>query len=155
MLARAQVVARVVVRSQRTVQEARGPVTLSTLEVQDAVKGAHPGAVLTLYQVGGAAAGGGRGRWVQGAHRFAVGDEAVVFLTHHMHAGVPMEVLLGLGTGTFTVVRDSDGAVVGLSEAVGDVVQWNAAAAKRPQPRSYASWDALVAALEPGAAVDP
>src|SRR4051812_25727113 len=79
--ARADVVVHARVIEQRVVDAGavRGTrtATLTTLLVLDADKGAHAGDRLVVYQPG--ALDGVRVRWIDGAHRFTIGDEVVLF----------------------------------------------------------------------------
>lgn len=100
---RADVIVRAKVVAHTVVDEARGPVTYTKLLVLDATKGAKAGETLTVYQPG--AADGVRVRWVDGAHRFAVGEEVIFYAVRFTHAGKPVVVAMAPGVGVTTVKR--------------------------------------------------
>jgi hypothetical protein len=100
MTARADYVVHAHVVAQRVADEARGPVTYTTLAVDESIKGARRGDQLVVYQPG--VLDGVRVRWVVGAHHFHVGDEVVFFGARHTHAGQDVVIALTPGYGTFT-----------------------------------------------------
>jgi hypothetical protein len=100
---RADVIVRARVVAQTVVDEARGPVTYTKLAVLDATKGAKAGEVLVVYQPG--VADGVRVRWVDGAHRFQVGEEVLFYAVRFVHAGKPVVVAMAPGVGLTVVKR--------------------------------------------------
>ena len=98
--AKADVVVHVRVVAQRVVVEARGPVTYTTLTVLDADKGAKSHDALVVYQPGDATRGD---RWIDGAHRFHVGDELVFFGERFVHAGKHVVIAMAPGAGVVAV----------------------------------------------------
>jgi hypothetical protein len=100
---RADVIVHAKVVAQTVVDEARGPVTYTKLVVLDATKGAKAGEVLVVYQPG--VADGVRVRWVDGAHRFKVGEEVLFYAVRFTHAGKAVVVAMAPGVGLTVVKR--------------------------------------------------
>jgi len=92
--------------SQKELMEDGRVVTLSQVEVLDAIKGSAQGDVLTVYQVGGTAEG--QSLHISGAHTHVVGEEMVLFAMHHGDRVVSY----GVGTGKFRIERNSVDGVV-------------------------------------------
>lgn len=95
-----------VVHQESQIDEDGRIITLTTLEVIEAIKGASTGEYLTVYQVGGEYEG--RVLNVSGAHRYQLGEELFLF-------GLRMEdklVSYGLGLGKFKVLGGKDGEKV-------------------------------------------
>ena len=147
MTLRADVVAQVVVRDQRVIDDKGRPMTLTSLEVSDGIKGAKAGDVIELRQLGGSV--GGREMWIAGAHRFQIGEECVLFaMRPAVLAGGA--ILYGVGFGVFDVVDGVDGKK--LQEITGAVVRAEPQADGTTKflpvrPRAYDSLDAFKAEL--------
>lgn len=107
MTRRSEVVVQAKVVKQTVTQDAKGRIiTLSTLRVQDGLKGSRAGQELTLYQVGGEL--NGRVMRLQGASVYRPGEEIVLF-------AAPFQdkiVSYGLGLGKFNIVKDHSGTQV-------------------------------------------
>ncbi len=87
--------------SQKVTEDARGRIiTLSTLRVEDGMKGARTGQELTLYQVGGEL--NGRVMRLQGASVYRPGEEIMLFAVPHRD----QVVSYGLGLGKFNIIQD-------------------------------------------------
>jgi hypothetical protein len=99
---RADVIVHAKVIALDVVDEARGLVTYTKLVVLDASKGAKAGEVLVVYQPG--VADGVRVRWVDGAHRFKVGEVVEFYAVRFVHEGKPVVVAMAPGVG-LTVVK--------------------------------------------------
>lgn len=107
MSQKSEVVIHGVVFDQEVRQDERGRIiTLTTVEVLDGLKGAAKGEEIVIYQVGGTFQG--ISQWIAGNHRFAQGEEFILFGVRHDN----MVVSYGVGIGKFRVIRDASGTVV-------------------------------------------
>lgn len=119
MTHRSDVVIHGIVRTQDVIEERPGRiVTITTIEVLDAIAGAKVGDLVTIHQLGGSL--GGTEAWIAGAHRFALNEE-VVFFGNVIPKRPGVIVPYGIGFGIFDVVDDVDGRHV--VEAKSDVAQ--------------------------------
>lgn len=100
MTRRSELVVQARVAEQRVVQEAGRIVTLTDIEVIEGLKGAKTGEVLTIYQVGGTL--NGTRMWIEGAHRYEVGEQMILFGVRHGERVVSY----GVGIGKFRIVYD-------------------------------------------------
>jgi hypothetical protein len=140
MTRRSDVVVHARVADQRVVREGPRVVTLTDIEVIDGYKGAKPGDVLTVYQVGGDL--DGVKAWIAGAHEHKVGEEMVFFAVKHGERVVSY----GVGLGKFSVVHD--GALTRIVEDLGEVAVMQPTADGQaqftsPEPRTSASLEAF------------
>jgi len=107
MSLKSEVVIHGVVFDQEVRHDDRGRIiTLTTVEVLDGLKGATKGEQVVIYQVGGTFQG--ISQWIAGNHRFAQGEEFILFGVRHKD----MVVSYGVGIGKFRVIRDASGTVV-------------------------------------------
>lgn len=115
MTQKSEVVVHAVVYAQEVKTDSRGRIiTLTLVEVLDGMKGASKGEQLIIYQVGGSL--NGISQWIAGNHRFAAGEEFLLFGVRYEN----MIVSYGVGIGKFKVIRDETGVLV--VEDVNDVV---------------------------------
>lgn len=136
MTRRSELVAEARVADQRVVEENGRIITLTDVEVIDGIKGAKSGDVLTIYQVGGTL--NGTRMWIEGAHRYEIGEQMIFFGVRHGERVVSYGVGLGkfriVYDGSFQkVVEDLSGVVV-LKTGVGGQAEF-----ETPTPRSFPS----------------
>jgi hypothetical protein len=141
MTQRSDVIVHARVAAQRVERkEQLGIITLTDIEVIDGIKGAKPGDVLTIYQVGGSL--DGEHAWIAGAHKHRIGEEMVFFAVRH---GTQI-VSYGVGLGKFLV--EHDGKVPGVREDIGDIAVMERGPDGElrytsPEPRTAPSLDAF------------
>lgn len=141
MTQRSDVIVHARVADQRVERKGEvGIITLTDIEVIDGIKGAKPGDVMTIYQVGGSL--NGEHAWISGAHKHRVGEEMVLFAVRHGE----QIVSYGVGLGKFLVERD--GTVPSVREDLGDVAVMEKTADGQlrftsPEPRTAPSLDAF------------
>lgn len=136
MTRRSELVVEARVADQRVVEEEGRIITLTDIEVIDGLKGAKPGDVLTIYQVGGTL--NGTRMWIEGAHRYEIGEQMIFFGVRHGARVVSYGVGLGkfrvIYDGSFhQVVEDLSGVVVMKANAQGETEF------QTPTPRSFPS----------------
>lgn len=136
MTSKSDVIVHARVADQKVTREDGRIVTLTEVEVIDGLKGAKPGEVLTIYQVGGSL--DGMRQWIEGAHVYEHGEELVLFAMRHGERVVSY----GVGVGKFRVVYD--GAFRRIVEDIEGVVELKRLPTgevrmEAPAPREYAS----------------
>lgn len=139
------VVVQAKVVGQKVTQDANGRIiTLTTLRVEDGMKGATTGQDLTIYQVGGEL--NGRVMRLQGASVYRKGEDLVLFAVPYQDK---MIVSYGLGLGKFNisskkaeyqVVEDIHGLEIQSMKAGQTVIEG-------PSPRKYRSLEAFKAEI--------
>jgi hypothetical protein len=107
MTQNADVIVHARVGDSRVTREQGRTVTLTEIEVLDGYKGAKPGDVLTIYQVGGVWEG--QRTEVIGAYAWTAGEEIVLFAVNHTGGRI---VTYGVGVGRYHVERDGVGVEV-------------------------------------------
>ena len=136
MTRRSEIVVEARVADQRVVEEDGRIITLTDIEVIDGLKGAKPGDIMTIYQVGGTL--NGTRMWIEGAHRYEIGEQMVLFGVRHGERVVSYGVGLGkfrivYDGGFQTVVEDLNGVVVMKPGTQGN------AEFQAPAPRNFPS----------------